>query len=272
MPVAHKTAISFGLVHIPVGLYTATQDDDVRFNYLCREDNSRVRYKKVCAGCGKEVSAKDIVKGFEYEDGKYVVVTDADFEKIKTQRDKSISILQFAAVDTIPPIYFDKTYHVVPEKGGEKAFELLREAMMGENKVAVARTVMGSRDTLMAVMATADGLLAETLFFASEIKELPRGYARPEVESRELQVARTLIDSMDRPFDPKEYRDEYQERLRDLIQKKINGRRVVAPREEKQGGVIDLMEALQASLKQQKKPAVRKNKPDAQRAPRKKGA
>ena len=179
MAVSHRGAISFGLVHIPVGLYTATQDNDIHFNQLCKDDHSRVRYKKVCASCGKEVKNTDIVKGFEYDDGKYVVVTDEDFEKIKTEKDKSIQIMQFADLSTIRPIYYDKTYHALPETGGEKAFELLRRAMHDEQKVAVAKTVMGNKETLLALIPTDDGILIETMFFADEIKDKPKDVPLP---------------------------------------------------------------------------------------------
>lgn len=120
MAVSHKGAISFRLVHIPIALYTATQDNDIRFNQLCKEDHSRIRYKKTCASCGKEITSADIVKGFEYADGQYVIVEDDDFEKIKTPKDKTISILHFTDLQSIPPIFYDKTYHVVPEKAGRK--------------------------------------------------------------------------------------------------------------------------------------------------------
>ena len=139
MAVSHRGAISFGMVHIPVGLYTATQDNDIHFNQLCKEDGSRVKYKKVCASCGKEVGAGDIVKGFEYEPGKFVTMTDDDFEKAKSEKDKTIHILHFTDLPNIRPIYFDKTYHAIPEQGGDKAFELLRRAMKDENKIAVAK-------------------------------------------------------------------------------------------------------------------------------------
>lgn len=118
MPVAHKTTIAFSLVSIPVSLYTATQNNDIHFNQLCKEDHSRVRYKKTCSGCGKEVSAQDIVKGFQYEDDKYVVVSDDDFEKIKSPKDKSIQILHFAKLDQISPVYYDKPEK--PKRGPRK--------------------------------------------------------------------------------------------------------------------------------------------------------
>ncbi|OQB25131.1 MAG: putative DNA repair protein YkoV [Firmicutes bacterium ADurb.Bin182] len=261
MAVSHRGAISFGLVHIPVALYTATQDNDISFNQLHKEDNQRIRYKKVCGHCGKEVSPKDIVKGFEYDKDSYVVVTDEDFEKIKTEKDRSIRILHFTDISTIAPIYYDKTYHAVPDVGGDKAFELLRSAMLAENKVAIGKTVMGNKETLLAILPTADGLLIETMFYHDEIKELVKSPGKPPVSDAELEMAKTLINSMDKPFEPEIYRDEYQERLRELIEQKIAGKEIVAAKPEERTNVIDLMEALKASIEQQKpKPAQRKKR------------
>ena len=250
MAASHKGAISFGLVHIPIALYTATQDNDIHFNQLCKEDLSRVRYKKTCAGCGKEITNKDMVKGFEYDKDKYVIVTDDDFEKIKTEKDRSIQILHFTDLSSIRPIYYDKTYHAVPETGGDKAFELLRQAMKQENKIAVAKTVMGQKETLLAVIPTDVGILIETLFYADEIKELPKEYSHPAVSEAELAMAKTLINSMNQEFQPELYKDEYQERLKALIEQKIAGKEIVSAKQEEQGNVIDLMEALKASIEQ----------------------
>jgi DNA end-binding protein Ku len=249
MAVSHRGAISFGMVHIPVGLYTATQDNDIHFNQLCKEDGSRVKYKKICASCGKEVGTGDIVKGFEYEPGKYVTMTDADFEKAKSAKDKTIHILHFTDLPNIRPIYFDKTYHVVPEQGGDKAFELLRRAMKDENKIAVAKTVMGTKEKLLALIPTDTGILIETLFFADEIKEAPKEAAHSEVNEAELQMAKTLIGAMVKDFEPEQYKDEYQEKLWQIINGKIQGKEVIAP-QEPVVNVIDLMEALRKSLSQ----------------------
>lgn len=249
MAVSHRGAISFGMVHIPVGLYTATQDNDIHFNQLCKEDGSRVKYKKICASCGKEVGTGDIVKGFEYEPGKYVTMTDADFEKAKSAKDKTIHILHFTDLPNIRPIYFDKTYHVVPEQGGDKAFELLRRAMKDENKIAVAKTVMGTKEKLLALIPTDTGILIETLFFADEVKEAPKEAAHSEVNEAELQMAKTLIGAMVKDFEPEQYKDEYQEKLWQIINGKIQGKEVIAP-QEPVVNVIDLMEALRKSLSQ----------------------
>lgn len=251
--VSRKSVITFGIVAIPIAMYAATQDNDIHFNQLHKEDNSRIRYKKTCAHCGKEITANDIVKGFEYDTDKYVVVTDEEIEKIKTEKEKSIQILHFAQLNQISPVYYDKTYQVAPEAGGEKAFELLRSALMAEQKIAIGKTVMGTKDTLMAIIPREDGILISTMFYADDIRELQKPYAKPEVSDPELNMAKTLINSMDTPFDPAKYKDEYQEKLRTLIETKISGREVVAAESEGPGKVIDLMDALKASVEKAKK-------------------
>lgn len=253
MPVAHKSVISFGLVAIPISMYTATQDNDIHFNQLHNEDQSRIKYKKTCAHCGKEITSNDIVKGFEYDKDRYVVVTDDELEKIKSEKEKSIQILHFANLNQISPVYYDKTFQAVPEAGGEKAFELLRAALMAEQKVAIGKTVLGTKDTLMAIIPRENGVLISTMFYADDIKELQKSYSAPQVNEAELNMAKTLISSMDTPFDPSKYRDEYQFKLKKLIEDKIAGKEVVAAEPDGTGKVIDLMEALKASVEKAKK-------------------
>lgn len=248
MAVSHRGAISFGMVYIPVGLYTATQDNDIHFNQLCKEDGSRVKYKKVCAGCGREIGAGDIVKGFEYEKGKYVTLTDDDFEKAKSEKDRTIHIILFTDLQDIRPIYYDKTYHAIPEQGGDKAFELLRRAMLDENKVALAKTVMGTKEKLLALIPTETGILIETLFFAEEVKEAPKEPAHPEIKDAELSMAKTLVNAMVQPFQPDQYKDEYKAKLWDVINRKIQGKEIITPGDHIQINVIDIMEALKQSL------------------------
>lgn len=255
---ARKSVITFGMVAIPISLNTATQDNDIHFNQLHKEDNSRIRYKKTCAHCGREIGQEDIVKGFEYDEDKYVVITDEEIEKIKTEKEKSIQILHFAQLNQISPVYYDKTYQAAPEPGGEKAFELLRAALMTEQKIAVGKTVFGVKDTLMAIIPREDGMLISTMFYADDIRELQKPYAKPAVSEQELSMARVLINSMDTPFNPAQYRDEYQVKLRALIETKISGKEIVAAEPESTGKVIDLMEALKASVekaKREKEPA-----------------
>jgi len=241
------------MVAIPINLYTATQDNDIHFNQLHKEDHSRIRYKKTCAHCGKEIQAGDIVRGYAYDEDKYVIITDEEIEKIKTEKEKSIQILHFAKLNQISPVYYDRTYQAAPQPGGEKAFELLRAALMEEQKIAIGKTVLGTRDTLMAIIPREEGILIATMFFADEIKALEKPYTKPAVSEQELNLAKTLINAMDTPFDPSQYKDEYQEKLKALIESKIAGREVVAPKEEGPSKVIDLMEALRSSVEQAKK-------------------
>lgn len=252
--IATKSAISFGLVHIPISLHTATQDTDIHFNQLHKDDHERIRYKKVCGHCGEEVKSNDIVKGFEYDKEKYVIVTEDDFEKIKTEKEKSMQILHFANLNQISPVYFDKTYHAVPEAGGEKAFELLRRALMDEQKIAIAKTVLGTKETLLAIIPRDEGILIQLMFYEDEVKLLPQGYKKPEVNEAELTMAKTLISSMDKPFEPENYKDEYQQKLKTMIQGKIEGKEVVAP-QENVATVVDLMEALKQSIELSQKGA-----------------
>lgn len=254
MAVAYRSVISFGLVAIPIAMYTATQDNDIHFNQLHKEDQSRIRYKKTCANCGKEITAEDIVKGYEYDRDHYVIVTEEEIEKIKTEKEKSIQILHFANLNQISPVFYEKTYQATPEPGGEKAFELLRAALMLEQKVAIGKTVMGTKDTLMALIPRENGLLVSTMHFADEVKDLQKTYNKPEIAGQELTMARTLINSMDTPFDPANYKDEYQIKLKELIETKIAGKEVVAVvPQESSGNVINLMDALKASIEHAKK-------------------
>lgn len=253
MAVSHRTVISFGLVAIPIALYTATQDNDIHFNQLHKEDHSRIRYKKTCVHCGKEIGSEDIVRGYEYDKDHYVVVTEEELERIKTEKDRSIQILHFAQLNQISPVYYEKTYQAVPEAGGEKAFELLRAALMAEQKIAIGKAVLGTRDTLMAIIPRESGILISTMFYADEVKDLPKSYQKPEVSEAELNMAKTLINSMDTPFNPVEYKNEFQGKLRELIEYKVTGKDIVAAAPEQQSNVINLMDALKASVEKQKK-------------------
>lgn len=252
MPKTQSGAISFGLVHIPVSLYTATLDDDLHFNQLSKKNMSRIRYKKIGSD-GREVSNDDIVKGYQYEKDKYVLVSDDELESIKTEKDRSIRILQFSGLGEIPVIYYDNPYYVLPEKGSEKAFGLLWNAMRQVNKVAIGRTVLGSKQTMLALLPQDGGLLMQTLFYQEEIRPFPKEVVYPEPEAAELDMALQLIKALDKPFDPARYHDEYQQRIRDLVENKIAGKEVVAPAENGDPEVANLMDALKASLAQAEK-------------------
>lgn len=247
---ARKGAIAFGLVYIPVELYAATQDDAIRFNQLAKDSMKRVRYVKTCPDCKRELKPEDIVKGYQYEKGKYVVVTDEELEAIKTDVDRAMKIVQFSDIEEVPPLYFEKPYQVVAQAGGEKPLELLRRAMAEEGKIAIGTTVMGNSETPIALIPYEDDLVMMTLHFQSEVKDIPKTPQHPDVADEELSMARKLIESMTEPFDPARFKNSYQEKLMQLIQDKIAGKQIVAENQQAQpSNIINLMDALSASLK-----------------------
>ncbi len=252
MAVAHKGSISMGMVLIPIGLYKTTVDNDIHFNQLEKESKARIKYKKYCSHCGKEVAAKDIIKGYEYEKDKYVVMTDDELERIKTKKDKTIHILQFVKMSEVNMIYYEKDYYAIPEAGAEKAYELLRQALLAEKKVAIAKTVMGTNEKLLMLYPLKDGMIVKTLFYNDEIAAVPKQVPKMKLGEQELEMARMLIQNMTQAFDPEQYQDEYQVRLRDAIMKKIQGQEIVTADTGGPDNVIDLMEALRKSLEQTK--------------------
>jgi len=261
MTVAHKGSISMGMVLIPIGLYKTTVDNDIHFNQLEKESKARIKYKKYCSHCGKEVTQDEIIRGYEYERGKYVVMTDEELERIKTKKDKTIHILQFAKMSEVNMIYYEKDYYAIPEAGAEKAYELLRQALLSEKKVAIAKTVMGTNEKLLVLYPMKDGMIVKTLFYNDEIASVPKQVPKMKLEEQELEMAKLLIQNMTKAFDAEEYRDEYQARLRDAIMKKIQGQEIVTADTSGPDNVIDLMEALKKSLDMTKKdPSGPKNK------------
>lgn len=254
MAVAHKGSISMGLVLIPVGMYKTTQDNDIHFNQLEKESKARIKYKKYCSHCGKEVTSADIIKGYEYEKNKYVVMTDEELEKIKTKKDKTIHIIQFAKMSDVNMIYYEKDYYAVPEVGAEKAYELLRQALLSQKKVAIAKTVMGTNEKLLVLYPTKDGIIVKTLFYQDEIVAMPKPVQKLKLDENELNMAKMLIENMTKPFVAEEFQDEYQARLREAIMKKIQGQEIVAVDTIGPSNVIDLMEALQKSLELSQEP------------------
>ena len=248
---ARKAAISFGMVHIPVSLYTAVQERGVSFNQLT-EDGVRIRQKKVREDTSAEVDSSAIVKGYEYSKGQYVVITDDELERIKSVRDRAIRILHFAPPETIPSVYFDKSYLCAPD-GSDKVYELLRRAMLEEGVIGIGQCVLWNRQTMLALIPEPDGIRMQTLFYRDQIKRLPVEPRQGEVSETEMQMGRMLVHSMIAPYQPERYRDEYEEKLLAAIQRKIDGQEIVAAAEPR-GNIVSLMDALEKSLAQQRQP------------------
>lgn len=248
----YKGAITFGLVYIPITLSASIKENDIGFNMIEKNTMSRVKYKKTCVDCDdKEVKNEDIVKGYQYEKGKYVIFSDKDFEKIKTPKDKNITIEQFVNLDEVDPIYFDKAYYVTPT-GGEKAYGVLLEAMQAKKKAGLAKTVLGTKETLLLIRARDGRMLVNSLYFFDEVQRNPE-IKLPKIEKKELDLAVSLIDQMSEPFKPEKYKDEYNEKLKKAIKRKIAGHDIVEQKEKAEPTkIINLMDALQKSLKQAK--------------------
>ncbi len=244
-----KGAIQFGLVYIPVSLYTTNTEGRTSFNQLYKGTNVRIRYKKVREDTGTEVSPEDIVKGYQYEPGKYVVIDDDELERMKSPKDKAISIIQFVPRDSINPVFYDKAYYLTPD-GSDKAYALLHAAMAKEKVMAVARTVIGTNETMLTISPMENGsLLMETLYFIDEVKPIPQSVGEVPVNDTEVNMAGMMIKAMMGIYQPEEHHDTYAKRLHEAIMKKIQGQQVVQPQEDA-FSAIDLMEALKRSLEQ----------------------
>ena len=256
MAFSYQCNISFGLVFIPVRLVQAVRSREIGFNLLDKKTMSRVKYRKTCEACGgREIGQDDIVKGFEYADDQYVVFTEEDFDRLKTPRDRNITIEKFVDIDEIDPIYYDKPYYVNPA-GAETAYALLLRAMEEEKKVGISKAVLGTKETLIALRPKDGHLLANTLFFADEVQKNPAGDVKTGLKESELNLAKSIVRGMSGTFEAEEYRDEYRERVRAAIERKIAGREIVSPQGESADPAAELMEALQASLNNLK-PAAR---------------
>ncbi|WP_167956838.1 non-homologous end joining protein Ku [Anaerosporobacter faecicola] len=253
MAVAHKSAISVGLLYIPVGLYKTSRDIGISFNQLCKDTHERIKYQKICPSCNKEVKANEIIKGYEYEKGRYVVFTEDELDKIKSHKDKTIHIEHFAKMEDIDTIYFEKNYYVVPEPGAEHAYELLRQALLSEKEVAVAQTVFTTKEELMVLYPEEDCIMAKMLFYQEEIQEMPKSLTKVAISTAEMDMAKTMIETMTKKFDISAYHDEYQEKLRNAITTKIQGQDIVSADTGKPDNVIDLMEALKKTVEMSKR-------------------
>src|SRR3954447_5960487 len=216
-------AISFGLVNIPVKLYSAVNRKTVRFHQLDREDNQRIQQKRVNPRTGEEVPYENLVKGYELAPDRYVIIAPEELESLEPQKTRSIDIEDFVELSEIDPIYYDHPYYLVPDKGAGKAYKLLLEAMRESDKVAIARVVIRSKENLVAIRPL-DGLLTmETMLFSDEvvppdgIEDIPSSDGKAKTSAREVEMAMQLIDSLTAEFDPDKYRDEYRDRVLDMI-------------------------------------------------------
>jgi len=277
-----KGSISFGLVNIPVALYPATRKEELKFRLLRASDHSPVNYKRVAAADGKEVPWDEIVKGYEYEKGKFVVLNEKDFQRVDLEATQTVDIQDFVDLDEIDPMYFYKPYYLEPQKGGDKAYTLLREALSDGGKVGIAKVIIKTRQYLAGVKALKHALVLELMHFAEELSDAEKLNVpkKQELGKREKDMAMALVESMTSKWDPQKYHDDYRDALLEVIEEKVEagGKELeTKPKEKKPSTkVIDLVAVLQESLAKsqgaKKKPAARTKAKRAGKNPMKKAA
>src|ERR1700757_2377125 len=274
-----KGSISFGLVNIPIGLYPATRKEELRFRLLRKSDLSPVNYKRVAEKDGREVPWEQIVKGYEYEKGKYVVLKEEDFQRVDLEATQTVDIKDFVDLDEIDPMFFYKPYYLEPQKGGDNPYALLRDSLQQKKKVGIAKVVIKTREYLAGVKPRDGALVLELMHFADELVDTSKLHIpkKAEVRKRELHMAKSLIDSMSSKWNPEKYKDDYREALMEVIEEKVEagGKEIEekprkAPKPTK---VIDLVSVLQKSLEETGAKRKAKGKSGAKKAhPAKKAA
>lgn len=249
-------AISFGLVNIPVKLFSAVETEELKFDLLSK-DMAPIRYARLDKNTGKEVAWKDIVKGYEYEEGRYVVVDDKDFEKANPKKAKTIDIVQFSKIEEIDPLLYEKPYYLQPSKGGEKAFKLLLQALSKSGKVGIAEFMLRNREHICALRAYNNRLVLSQLRYQQELRELPEEVDKGiKLSDKELQLAVKLVEQLTETFDAQKFKDTYVEEMKKIIKAKASGKKIrVATTEKVDSNVKDLMDVLKASIGNNKKRA-----------------
>jgi len=245
-----KLAISFGLVHIPVELNPVIKNNDIAFNMLHKKTGERIKLQRVNSANLELVDNKDIVKGYEYENGKYVIFTNEDIAKLQIPSDNNIEIISFVNLLDIDPIYYEKSYYLTT-RDNSKAFALLKKVLEKQGKVAIAKVVLGYKSYYVTLRFGKNNILMNTLYFEEEIN-LEDNHLEAKFTKAELDMATKLIDAMSDKFRPNDYKDDYQTRIRDAIEKKIEGKEIVKPKGRKIKTIDDLMTALKKSVEQAK--------------------
>ena len=250
-------AISFGLVSVPVRMFTATESKELRFHFLDRKSMAPIGNDKVNKETGKHVEPDDIVRGFEVAKGQYVELTDEEIDRLDVELTHAIDICEFVSIDEIDPLSFRKGYYLLPQDGAEKPYRLLVRALDETGRVAIAKVVIRNKQHLACVRASGKTLVLETMYYADEVRQ-PEDAPAPQVQKAEVEMAKTLVENLTASWDPERYHDRYRSELLDLLQKKAKGKPLPEPEEDEGGDVVDLMEALRQSVAATKTKAKRK--------------
>jgi len=251
-----KGHITYGLVSFPVRLFSAARSETLSFNQLHKDDHSRIRQVTYCQLEDKPVPRSELVKGYEYEKDRYVVIDDEDIKKVAPKTAKVMEILEFVKATDVDPVYLESSYYVAPDEGGEKPYALLFQAMRESNYFALAKVAMHNREHVIVLRPGAKGILSHTMYYQDEIRQVDEFRTDTSlVKDKELEMAKMLISSLEAEFEPQKYHDSYRENLRQMIDAKIEGKKVVETPEAHIAPVIDIMEALKKSLAEKRKPA-----------------
>ena len=245
--------ISFGLVSVPVRMYSATASKELRFHFLDKRDLQPIGYDKVRRDTGEHVDNEDVIRGFEVEKGRYVPLEDEDLDRLDIELTKTIDILDFVGLDEIDPIYFRKAYHLVPQGGAEKPYQLLARALEETGKVAIAKIVIRNKQHLAALRPWDKALVLETMYYADEVRQPEQVNGKAGLQRPEVEMAKSLVENLSAKFDPEKYDDTYRKELLDLLRAKAKGAPLPEPEPEKEGQVVDLMAALRESVERTQK-------------------
>jgi DNA end-binding protein Ku len=237
------------MISVPVRMTAAARSEGISFNMLHAKDHVRLKQKMVCSVENVEVDRKDTVKGYQVDEGQYIIITDADLDKIKPQSSKTMEVLEFVNLDDVDPVYFDTSYYLVPEQAGEKAYFLLTRALEASNYVGMARLTMHQRENVVCIRPSGGGLMLHTLYYHNEVRDSEVKGDEVKTTDKELEMAKLLVDAMATEFNPEKYSDTYQNHLKELIQARMEGRQVEeVPAAPEPSPAVDLIAALKASI------------------------
>jgi DNA end-binding protein Ku len=246
-------AISFGLVSVPVRMFTATESKELRFHFLDRRDMAPIGYDKINKDTGEHVDPDDIIRGFEFEKGRFVEVTDEDVDRLDIELTHAIDICDFVSIEEIDPLYFRKGYYLLPQDGAEKPYRLLAKALEETGRVAIAKIVIRNKQHLSCIRPVDGTLVLETMYYADEVRQPEQADGKVRLQKPEVEMAKSLVENLSEPFDPEKYDDTYRKELLDLLRAKAKGKPLPEPEAEEEGEVVDLMAALRESVERTKK-------------------
>lgn len=251
-----KGAITFGLIYVPVKIYAATEKKDVKFNFLHKKCHTAIQYKRYCPYCNTEVEMGDIVRGYEYEKGRYITFTGDELDLLSGEKNRNVEILDFVQMQQIDPVYFDKSYYFAPGEGGKKVYELLRRAMEETKRAAIARVTLRNRESMAVIRPGPGVLIMETMFYADEVRPVDKIEeigSNVALHENEVKMAVSLVENLSTDFNPAKYTSDYREKLHEMLRSKISGRQVVEkPATARAENIVDLMTALKESIEMAK--------------------